>query len=66
MEFFVDNREIEEFLSDPEAREEYEYIMAVSEMAQFVVKYGVDKVTHDLLLCAASIMTPRNFGPDGE
>lgn len=64
--FFVVNEEVQEFLSDPEAREEYEYIMAVSEMAQFVVKYGTDKVMRDLSMCAASILNPRSFGPDQE
>lgn len=55
-----------EFLSDPEEKEEYEYIMAVSELAQFVVKYGVDKVEHDLLMCAANLMMPTVVGLDGE
>lgn len=64
--FVVDSEEMENFMSDPEVREEYEYIMAVSELAQFMVKYGQDKVVNDLSLCAASILSPRNFGPDSE
>lgn len=63
---FVSTQDEFNFMSDKDVREEYEYIMAVSEIAQFVVKYGVEKVIHDMSLCASAIMNPRNFGPDQE
>ena len=64
--FFVDSEEAFNFMSDPEIREEYEYIMVVSEMAQFMVKYGKDKVMNDMAACAASLLNPGNYGPEGE
>lgn len=64
--FLVDKEEYHNFMTDAEVREEYEYIMAVSEMSQFMVKYGTEKVMNDLSACAASILSPRNFGPDEE
>lgn len=64
--FVVSNQEGDDFMSNPEVREEYEYIMVVSEMAHFMVKYGMSKIIEDISLCASTLMNPRNFGPDQE
>lgn len=53
-------------LLSKDERQEYEYIMAVADLAPFVVQYGTDKVMNDLLSCAASMMNPGNYGPDYE
>lgn len=60
--FVVDKTEMDVILNDEEVRKEYEYVMSITDLAPFVVKYGVDKVMNDLLMCASSLMHPTNFG----